>query len=70
MSAVDRDGIEASDPRRKPAVDKPLAEMDVESLRRFLVNVMRKGGVSAEKRAKVMRVSKQTIFRDARPKKL
>ncbi len=47
-----------------------LAGLDVATLRAFLVRLMKEGGVSTGRMAEVMRCSRPTLFRDARPPKV
>ena len=70
MKGVDESGVEVAS-RRPEGYEAGgvLAGLDVITLRVFLIRVMREGGVPTERMAEVMRVSRPTLFRDARPSK-
>jgi hypothetical protein len=70
MKGVNESGVEIESRRvDAPEVGGVLSDMDVGSLRRFVLGIMRAGGVPFGRMAKVMRTSKASISRDARASK-
>jgi hypothetical protein len=70
MKGVNKSGIETESRRvDAPEAGGVLSGLDVPSLRRFAIDVMRRGGVPIDRICRAMRTSKSSLFRDAQPPK-
>ena len=69
MKAITERGDEAEGGPGSPEGSGVLRHLDDATLRRFLITILRDGGVSCGRISRILRCSKPTIYRDQRPSK-
>ena len=67
MRAITERGDEAEREPESPEQGGVLRDLDDATLRRFLIGILRNGGLSCGRISRILRCSKPTIYRDQRP---